>query len=407
MDYQGTSLEFVKNLNEKDKSVNILLFGEIGSSDDPEKRKSMVNGDDFAKEIVFLSEVGFTPINININSIGGSIRQGMSIINAMNIARMNGSVIPTNIIGVADSMAGMISAFGNIGHRSAANFSSGVVHEPLIKNDKGQLITIEELPDGDNKTELLKMKDTLITLLSTSTGKSNSEVKEVMKKGKRLSAKEMKNFGMVDNVVKLSNESVETKNKTAVELMAACSNIKIENNKTMELVNLKLQLNKDAGENSAVDAIDKLQNKVSENTTALTEKDKEIAKLKTDNETLVNAAKEKEDAAAESYVDGLIDAGKLSKDKREVLVNQAQKDFDGFKAITESLETSFVDVTEHINKGGDGDGDGDADEKRAKQYHKLMIEGGDALKNLEKSNPTKFKKLEDAYEASNTNFDSL
>lgn len=395
MEYQNRNLEFVKNIDDNKKVAIMLLFGEIGQN---------LNGDNFAQEMVFLSEIGFKTIKISANSVGGGIRQGMSIINAMNIVRMGGTSVETNIVGVADSMAGMISAFGDRGKRTVANFGSGVVHEPLVRNSEGKNVTIDKLPDGELKTELLNMKDTLVTLLSTSTGKGRKEVKRVMKEGKRLTASELKAFGMVDKIVKLSNEKVDIKNKTAVELMTACSAIETEiqiKSTKMKKVNEILNLTEDASESSAVSSIESLQNSVSGHATEMEAKNAEILKLKGEKEVLVNSAQEVADATAEAYVDQLINSGKLNKENREVLVNQAKGNFEGFKTITESLQVEFVDVTSQIDNSASNSSE--ESEKFAKQYHEHMVNGTTAK--LESENPASFKKLEKAYMNSNTNFD--
>lgn len=400
MEYKNSKLNFVKNINEAENIADMLLFGEIGS----EKREGMINGDDFAREMVFLSEIGFKSVRLNINSVGGGIVKGMSIINAMNVVRMNGCSIETSIVGIADSMAGMISAFGDKGKRTVANFGSGVVHEPMAQNKDGSVTTIDEMEDGTLKNEALNMRESLIDLMTSSTGKEKDIVKEVMSKGVRLNATQLKDFGMVDKIVSLSNEGIDIQNKTAIELMAACSKIEVKpKTKKMNLVNKTLSLKEDAAENSAVEAIQALQNKVKDQTDSITEKDAKILKLEGEKEALVNKAKETADAQAEAYVDALIDAGKLSDKNRDSLVNQAKENFEGFKSITDSLEVTFVDVTKEMNQGKEGGPS--ASEKDAMEFHKHNVAG--TLANLEKESPVKYKRLETAYVNSNIDFDNV
>ena len=405
MEYKGTKLEFVKNLNESEKVANMLLFGQIGTPKEGDTA-SFINGDSFGKEMVFLSEIGFKTIKLGINSVGGSIRQGMSIINSMNIARMNGVSIETNVVGVADSMAGMISAFGDKGKRTVANFGSGIVHEPMVRNAKGESVTIEQIEDGELKSELLNMKDTLITLMVSSTGNDRNSITSTMKEGKRLNASQMKSFGMVDSVLSLSNEPIETENRTAVELMVACSEIKnVSKNKTnkMKKVNEILNLGVDTAEDSTVKAIETLQNTVQTQSESITEKDAKILKLEGEKEVLVNSAQEVADKNATSYVDALINAGKLKKENRDALVNSAKADFNGFKTLTESLEVTFVDVTKEINTGVQKK---DKNEELAKEFFNLR-QDSDAYEIMKKENNAKFTKMEDAFLNSNTDFDSV
>ncbi|MEK0370400.1 MAG: ATP-dependent Clp protease proteolytic subunit [Nitrosopumilus sp.] len=397
MDYKGTKLNHIKNLDETEKVANMLLFGEISN----QRNEGRFDGDEFAREMVFLSEVGFKKIRIHINSVGGGIIKGMSIINSMNVVRMNGSSIETIIVGIADSMAGIISAFGDRGKRTVANFGSGIVHEPMVLID-GKLITIDKIEDESLKTEALAALESLILLMVTSTGKDKKIVKEVMSKGKRLNATQLKDFGMVDKVVQLSNESVDIKNKTAIELMAACSKIEVESkSKKMKEVNKTLNLSEDAAENSAVTAILALQNKVKDQKTLLETETGKVTKLKGEKEVLVNAAKDVSDKSAESFVDALINSGKLKKENREALVNQAKDNFDGFKSITDSLEVTFVDITKEINK----EKKGDKDEVLAKEFFNLIE--NDTVDSFEKENPVKFEKMQKAYMNSSTDFAKL
>lgn len=397
MKYKNNTLSFVNNISETSMVADMLLFGMISDN----SREGSVNGDDFAKEMVFLSEIGFKTIRLNINSIGGGIIKGMSIINAMNIVRKNGTSIETHIVGVADSMAGMVSAFGDRGKRTVANFGSGVVHEPLLMRQDGSLVTIDEMEEGEVKTEALNMRASLIELMASSTGNDKEFIKSQMKESKRLNAEEMLSFGMVDEIVKLSNERVDIQNKTAVELMAACSKIEIkkQNPKQMKEVNKILNLSDDAAESSAVKAIIALQNKVKDQSKLLETATEDKKTLQASVTELQNKVKASEDEKAENYVDGLINSGKLKKENREQLVNQAKENFAGFKMLTDSLEVTFVDVTKEIKDVSVGE----KQDALADEYHNLMVNGG--LNDLEDSNPTRYAKLEKAYLNSSKNYD--
>lgn len=397
MKYKNNDLLFVNNISEPNMVADMLLFGMISGS----SGEGLVNGDDFAKEMVFLSEIGFKTIRLNINSVGGGIIKGMSIINAMNIVRKNGTSIETHIVGVADSMAGMVSAFGDRGKRTVANFGSGVVHEPLLMKEDGTMVTIDEMEEGEVKTEALNMRSSLIDLMASSTGNDKEFIKSQMKESKRLKAEEMLSFGMVDEIVKLSNEVVDIKNKTAVELMAACSKLEIkkQNPKKMKEVNKILNLSDDAAEGSAVKAIIALQNKVKNQSELLKTATEDKKTLETTVVDLQNKVKATEDEKAENYVDGLINSGKLKKENREQLVNQAKENFAVFKTLTDSLEVTFVDVTKEIKDVSVGE----KKEALADEYHNLMVNGG--LYDLEKSNPNRYAKLEEAYLNSSKNYD--
>lgn len=397
MKYKGTELEFLKNVNEEEQTATMLLFGEISNFN--ERKEAVINGHIFAKNLYFISE-HLKNIEIHINSVGGSINQGNSIINAMNGARMNGASISTKIIGVADSMAGMIAAFGDRGKRIASNFSSGVVHLPMAEDEKtGKMIAIDEMPESNLKNEALAMRDMLVTMMATSTSKSESIVRKQMEKGVRLNAKQMKEFGMIDKIVKLSNSPIEIENKTAVELMVACSNINIENPKKMTLVNKKLGLMGEASEVSAVEAIEKLTNKAAKADQLqvdLDAKTKEAEQLQNKVTTLEAEKEAAESAAAESYIDQLVDKGTFKKENRDSLIEQYKKDSEGFKNLVASFETQtpFVDATAGM---GGSQAAGDKNESLSKEFADLYKNKPAELSNIEKNNPVKYQKMENAY----------
>jgi ATP-dependent Clp endopeptidase proteolytic subunit ClpP len=399
MNYKNANIPTLVNVNEDNQTADMQLFGTFGKD---------LNGNNFANDMIMVSQFGFKVVKININSLGGSIIHGFSILNAMNVLRLNGTKVETVIIGVADSMAGIISAFGDRGSRSASSFSSAVIHEPMFEDEDGKFITIEELPDGDLKNEAIFMRDALLNSLSGSTGKSLAELRKVMKEGTRRSAKELKSIGMIDQILKVSNEAdlkgkIDVKNMSAVELMAASSEIEILTNKskiikTMVLVNKSLGLNAEASETAQVAAIEKLQNKAD----SVKELEKQVDKLTNENAQLKTDVETQTKSAVETFVDAQIESGKFGKEKRDELVDQAVKDFDGFKAICGSLNGNFVDVTKNLNNnsGGSGNGDKDAEKlfNQAKEYHSADMAGNlEAFKN--EVGAERFTQIEDAYTA--------
>lgn len=392
MDYRGKTIKSLVNVSEDERTANMQLYGVIGEA---------IDGNLFAQELAMLGEFGFDQVMININSVGGSIVHGFSVLNAMNALRVNGTKVGTYVVGVADSMASIILAFGDRGNRSAASFSSGIIHEPRI-DQNGKQVLIDDLPEGQLKDELSQMRDSLVNAMASSIGSSKAEVKKLMKAGDiRRTAKELKSLGLVDNVVQLTNE-VDIKNKTGVELMAACSNISPSKPKTMSRVNKLLGLNAEASEDAQVQAIEKLMNKAQDAENKIgdvAKKDKEITDLKAEVKTYKDQAAAANKAAVESFVDQQIEAGKFQEDKREELVAQAEKDFDGFKAFTGSMTESFFDVNKEIqNAGSAGSGSAPADAMlaQAKEYFKHDSEGTlEEFKN--KVGDKKFAAIEEYY----------
>lgn len=396
MFYKNKQIEALQSVDTEKNTAQMQLFGVIGTQ---------VDGNRFASDMLEVAGFGFDEVKININSVGGSIVDGFSIMNAMNVLRTGGTSVATFGLGVMDSMAGIILAFGDRGKREATSFSSGVIHEPLIQQDDGKEITIDQLPDGELKNELTFMRNSLITSLVGSTGRTRSEIAAIMKEGTRRAANELKSIGMIDRVVQVSNQ-IDTQNLSRVEAMAACSEIvvspKILNNSkivSMKLVNQKLGLNAEASEASAVDAVERLIDRTTAaeaEAAKIAAKDTEIQKLKDEKKSLEDKLEASNKAAIETYVDAQIEAGKFNKEKRDDLINQASDNFDGFKAICESLNGQFVDVTKKLGDQSDGgSGDGNLLDQ-AKKFHEHDV-AGTLSKFKNEVGEKKFEKIENYY----------
>ncbi len=393
MKYKDQEIKSLLNVDEVNNIAETQLYGQIGKD---------INGNFFAQDLVNMANFGFAEVRININSIGGSITEGFSIINAMNVLRMGGTAVSTRGVGVMDSMAGIILAFGDRGKRSAASFASGVIHEPLFQDPDGNLISLDDLPDGNLKNEATAMREALLIALQGSTGKNQSELAKIMKQGSRRKAAELKDLGMIDNIIELDNK-VEIQNKSAIQLMAACANIEISKpntRKTMNLVNKTLGLNDEANEtaqNAAIVALKNQADKAVKAAADLAAKQTELDALKNENDLLKTAQLEAANLAAEAYVDAQIAAGRFSEDKKETLVNQAKANFESFKTLCESLNGEFVDVTKSLG-GGDNPAAPSTDKllNLAKDYHKADVAGTmDAFKN--KVGDAQFEKIENYY----------
>ena len=387
MDYLGKKLDFVTNLSADTKVVDFLLFGEIGRQ---------VDGNLFAHEISMFSQ--FEEIRIHINSVGGSIIHGNSIIGAMAIARTKGIKITTINRGVADSMAGMILANGDIGSRIAMDFSTALVHEPLVVNQKtGKSIRIDEMADSETKTELLMFKESLLVGLSRNTGKDKNELDKIMSNDTRLDARGLKINGFVDSIELSDNKPAITNSMTAVELMAACSNYNKQKNNKMNLVTELLNLNEDASETSIVASIKDLKNK----TERVNELETEISNLKEDIESkslemaeVESLLKESQEKEVENIVYSAIKEGKFSEDNKEKLVLNAKRDIEMFKALVENMKPSHVDVVNMINKKEDSLNDKEL--RLAVEYNNADI-NGTLLDFKNKVGDEKYEKYETAY----------
>ncbi len=155
-----------------------------------------INSESVNKTITQMSllcaEDSSKPITLLINSNGGSIRDGLVLIDVM---RAMPFPIRTVSMGIAASMAAVILAAGTKGRRYITPSSYAMLHQPLISSGlpAGSCSEVEQIAKS-----LLDRRDQLNTLLSELTGKDISVISEVTSKDTYLSAEEAKSLGLVD-----------------------------------------------------------------------------------------------------------------------------------------------------------------------------------------------------------------
>ncbi|MBE7049836.1 MAG: ATP-dependent Clp endopeptidase proteolytic subunit ClpP [Ruminococcaceae bacterium] len=131
-------------------------------------------------------------ISLYINSPGGSITAGMAIYDTMQYIKCDVSTI---CIGMAASMGAFLLAAGAKGKRFALPNSEIMIHQPL-GGMQGQATDIKIHAD-----RIIKMKETLNTILSERTGKSLEEITRDTERDNFMTAIEAKEYGLVDEVI--------------------------------------------------------------------------------------------------------------------------------------------------------------------------------------------------------------
>ena len=130
-------------------------------------------------------------IYLYINSPGGSVTAGMAIYDTMQYISCDVSTI---CIGMAASMGAFLLAAGAKGKRYALPNSEIMIHQPL-GGMQGQATDIKIHAD-----RLLKIKQTLNTILSERTGKELSQIEKDTDRDNFMSAQEAKEYGLIDEV---------------------------------------------------------------------------------------------------------------------------------------------------------------------------------------------------------------
>ena len=144
-------------------------------------------------QLLFLeSENPKKEINFYINSPGGLVTSGLGIYDTLQYIK---SPVSTLCIGQASSMGSFLLAAGEKGRRFSLPHSRIMVHQPSA-GFQGQATDIQI-----HAKEILSLKERLNQIYSKHTGKSVKEIAQALERDKFMTAKEAKDFGLIDSVV--------------------------------------------------------------------------------------------------------------------------------------------------------------------------------------------------------------
>ena len=131
-------------------------------------------------------------IKLYINSPGGSVTAGLAIYDTMQYLKCPVSTI---CIGLTASMAAVLLAAGTKGKRFALPNAEILLHQ-VAGGMQGQATDIEI-----TAKQIVKMKESLNKILSSHTGQSLSKVIKDTDRDFYLTAKEAKEYGLIDEVI--------------------------------------------------------------------------------------------------------------------------------------------------------------------------------------------------------------
>ena len=136
-------------------------------------------------------------IYIYINSPGGSVSSTIAIYDTIQYIK---SAVSTICVGLAASGAALILASGTKGKRFALTNSRIMLHQPL-GGAQGQVTDIEI-----QTRELKRIKDTINQILTYHTGQPLEKVEKDTDRDFYLTAQESKEYGLIDEVIKVREE---------------------------------------------------------------------------------------------------------------------------------------------------------------------------------------------------------
>ena len=131
-------------------------------------------------------------IKLYINSPGGSVYDGLAIIDTMNYIEPD---VQTIGIGLQASMGAMLLSAGTKGKRFALPNARIMIHQPS-SGTEGK-ITDQEIA----LKEGIYLKKVLIDMMAKNTGKDPKQIEKDMDRDNWMSAEEAKEYGIIDEVI--------------------------------------------------------------------------------------------------------------------------------------------------------------------------------------------------------------
>ena len=170
------------------------------------ERIVMVGADDINLEtanmliaqLLYLDSDSDKPINMYINSPGGSVHAGLAIYDTMQQIK---SPVNTICTGIAMSFGAVLLTAGAKGSRSALPHARIMIHQPLIMGGgiQGQATDIEI-----EAKEMAFCKKQLTELLAYHTGRSYKQVLADCERNNYMTPDEAKEYGLIDTVIRPS-----------------------------------------------------------------------------------------------------------------------------------------------------------------------------------------------------------
>ena len=151
-------------------------------------------------QLLFLeSEDPDKEIFFYINSPGGSITDGMAIVDTMNYIKCP---VATYCVGMAASMGAVLLASGEKGRRFATPNSEILIHQPLIGGNgiSGQTTEIKIHAD-----HMVKTREKLNKLLSERTGQPIEVIEKDTERDNYMTAQEALDYGLIDGILDKRN----------------------------------------------------------------------------------------------------------------------------------------------------------------------------------------------------------
>ena len=149
-------------------------------------------------QLLFLeSEDPDKEIFLYINSPGGSITDGMGIVDTMNYIKCP---VTTICVGLAASFGAVLLANGEKGKRFATPNSEILIHQPLIGGQGGG-ISGQATEIKIHADHMIRTREKLNKLLSEKTGQPIEQIEKDTERDHYISAQEALEYGLIDGIM--------------------------------------------------------------------------------------------------------------------------------------------------------------------------------------------------------------
>ena len=167
-----------------------------------ESRIIFINGEinhdssyDIISKLLYLDSINNEDISLYINSPGGSVIDGLAIIDCMNIIK---SDVATYCVGSSYSMGAIILSCGTKGKRYMLPNSEVMIHQPI----GGAYGKADDVSISSDRLNVAKEK--LINILVKNTNMKKQEINKYFRYDKFLNSNESLNNEIIDSIIKSS-----------------------------------------------------------------------------------------------------------------------------------------------------------------------------------------------------------
>jgi ATP-dependent Clp protease protease subunit len=143
-------------------------------------------------QLMYLDSVEKRDITMHVDSPGGSVKSGLSMVDVMRYIKSDVATINT---GMAASMGSILLSSGTKGKRSSLNFSKVMIHQ-VSSGAQGHV--------ADNRISQMeseKYNFILFKMLAENSGKDFQYVLDAARRDKWLNSQEALDFGFIDEII--------------------------------------------------------------------------------------------------------------------------------------------------------------------------------------------------------------